>query len=151
MFKKIHLLFFIFAIGSINCISQTSEIEFIKFNYSNSIAFPSAVEIKIYRTEKAAMVEITSPNRNAKTVISREKYEELCEKILKIVPSEILKEIRICLDGGSSKITFSNSLNHVEYAVDCLLEEDESTVYKDFFNSVKLILEVAKLKFTDLR
>jgi hypothetical protein len=150
MYKKLHFVFVIFVIGYINCFSQTSDIRSIRFHYSNSTVIPSEVEIQIYQSDKAAIVEIKSPNRNTKTAITTQKYSELCDALLKIDPKDVLQNIKLCLDGGTSILSFRNSSNHIEYAVNCLTEKDESTVYKDFLYSVKLILEVAKLKLSNI-
>jgi hypothetical protein len=150
MSKKL-LILIIVILGFTNSFSQTSDINNIQFKYSNAILIPSDIEINISKTAKAASVSIKSPHRNTKTAITTQNYLELCEAILKIAPKDIIQKDGICLDGGYPTISFyGNSASRIEYSVGCLDESDESTSYKDFLYAVKLILEIAKLKFSDL-
>ncbi|KGO79190.1 hypothetical protein IP98_02904 [Flavobacterium cauense R2A-7] len=150
------VIFTIFFITfAINSHSQNNDFS-IDFKHSNPSIVFSEVEIYIKKSETGVFVFArkgdSASNRHT---ISNEDFEKLKNKILSIKPSDVINVNRNCLDSGTTEITFAEvdfvPLNSVKYTVDCLSISDDKTSKKDFLNTVKLILELAKFNFEDLK
>ena len=67
---------------------------------------------------------------------------------------DVLQKDRNILDCSETKIEFSSSIpigNSVTYTVYCLNNNEEITSWRDYLKAVNLILDLAKLKFSDLK
>lgn len=136
--------------------SQISDIKYIHLRNHNSSVIHSNLDIYIFHQPNNSVdVFVKTHNGEKKYSISNEKLLNLSNAILKINPKDVMQDVRNCLDAGETEIEFSSisflPQNTVKYSVSCLSSKDKETEWKDFFNSVNLILEVAKLKFSDLK
>lgn len=150
------LITLIFSVFCFKSNSQTNEVQYVHFHTNNSIVINSDIDIYIYEVDdKNSEVVIKTYDKKKEYLISNIKLSELSDSILKINVRHIMQDIGSCLDGGDIEIEFSaRSIlpqNFVKYKASCLSQEDKKTVRKDFLNTVNLILEIAKLKFDDLR
>ncbi|SFB29304.1 hypothetical protein SAMN05660845_2451 [Flavobacterium swingsii] len=145
------ILFFL----SVSIYSQTNNnIHRIIFRHNNSVVINSGVEIYFFKDfyDKFYIDVITYKSKN-KYSVSNEKASDLINAVSKISPIAVVQEVRNCLDGGRTEIEFSTSIiagNTVNYSIYCLNIEDEKTAWSDYLNAVNLILDLAKLKFSDL-
>ena len=140
-----------------NIYSQNDEIPSIRFHHQNGMIIGSKVNVLIYqdsRDKDLFFVNVETSKSKNRYSISREEVLALKEAIYKISPNDVIKEDRSCLDGSDTEIEFSKDIiffNSVKYSVNCLNSGDDKTVWKDFLNAVNLILDLAKLKFSDLK
>ena len=140
-----------------NFYSQDSNLNFIRLSYSHSAISESKIDIFINKdspNKNHFFVSVITSESQKKYSIENKKMLELKEAIIKISPSDIIKENRMCLDGSDTEISFSNSVvgnTEVKYSVHCLSSQDDKTAWKDFLNVVNMILDIAKMKFTDLK
>lgn len=86
---------------------------------------------------KEATVTVEKYNTLEKYYISMSEFNLIGESILKIKPSDLLTDVRDCLDASRTKISFMGpnflSTTMISYEIDCLLSIDENTQWKDFF------------------
>ncbi len=136
--------------------SQNSDIKNIHFHYNRSNIINSDIDIYFYQEIKnnTVKVSVNKYKNNNEYTISSKKFSELIKSVLKISLKDVIQDIRSCLDGEDMEISFSTTCymptNEVIYKTSCLSTEDEKTVLKDYLSAVNLVLEVSKLKFTDL-
>ncbi|MEO8516652.1 MAG: hypothetical protein ABI426_07910 [Flavobacterium sp.] len=149
------LITFVFGIFFLKNYSQTNDIKYVYLHNNNSARIYSDIDIYIYQVKDSAEVYIKTYKSEKKYSISNKKFLNLSNAILKIDPKDVMQDVRTCLDAGDIEIEFSGRSmipeNKVKYSISCLSSEDNKTVWKEYLNAVTLILEIAKLKFSDLK
>ena len=148
-------LTFIVSFFITNIYAQTNNIQRISLHHQNSIIIDSDIYIYFYQDfNRKFYVDVKTSKMENKYSVSNEKASELIASVSKISPTDIAKEVRNCLDGSDTVIEFSSSIiagNSVTYSINCLSSEDYKTSWSDYLMTVNLILEIAKLKFSDLK
>ena len=148
-------LIFSFFIGSSFC--QTSNIDRIGLHHYNSIVINSEIEIFFFHEgmgkKSKFYINVKTSKSENKYPVSEEKATNLIKAVSKISPEDLIKVERSCLDGSDTEISFSRLFGSgsVKYSVNCLNSDDDKTAWKDYLNAVYLILDLAKLKFSDLK
>lgn len=141
----------------VNCFSQTNtEDKQIHFRHYNSIILGSEIIIKIFpnhKKENYFNVEVKTSEYFRRYKIKESTFLEVWSAIIKIAPSDLMQVERHCLDGGTTEIELYKDVGTVsiKYSVHCMSSQDDKTAWKDYLNAVKLILEVAKLNYSDLK
>lgn len=150
--KKIFSILFI--ILPILIYSQSDEIKNVHLHYHNSMVVFSEIDIYIYQAKDSAEVYVKTYKSEKSYKVHQRDFLKLSNAILKINPKDVIQNVRSCLDAGNIEINFSAneilSHNMISYKVACLGPEDTNTAWKDYLNAVNLILEMAKLKLSDL-
>lgn len=148
------LITFFFCLFFSKSQSQTNNIKYIHFHNHNSIIVKSDLDVYIFQINDSVNVYIKTHESEKNYSIPNEKLLKLSNAILKINPKDIMQDVRTCLDAGETEINFSSTgflpQNLVTYKVSCLSQEDNKTIWKEYLNAVNLILEIAKLKLSDL-
>jgi hypothetical protein len=141
-----------------NSYSQTDTlIKSVHFHHRNGIIVGSQIDVYIYQDlwdDNHFYVEVKTSKSENKYPITYENILELSYAVSKILPNDIIKVDRTCLDGGDTEIKFTKSgdfQNSVKYSVNYLSSSDDKTAWKDYLIAVNLILDLAKLKFSDLK
>ena len=140
-----------------NIYSQNDNIPRIRFHHHNGIIIGSNIDVLIYQgftDKKLFFVNVETSKSKNRYSISREEVLAIKEAISKISPNDITNVDRNCLDGSDTEIEFSKNIvssNSVKYSVNCLNSSDNKTAWKDYLNAVNLILDLANLKFSDLK
>lgn len=154
---RFFLTLLLYYLLTTNLYSQKNNIRFITLSHSNSSLIGSKVNIFIFQEEinkNSFYVSVKTYESEKKLSVDYKKIQELKEAIFKLSPEDFIKESRNCLDGSDTEIIFTNNIfgnNEVKFSVNCLDSEDSKTSWKDFLNVVNLILDMAKMKFTDLK
>lgn len=134
-----------------------SNIKCVRFHHQNGVVHKSKIDIVVYQDlieKDLFFVTVETANSNNKYPISREKLIALSEAVSKISPEDISKDYKYCLDAGTTQIEFSEypvSPNFVKYSLSCLEIVDNQGPWKNFLHAVNLILDLAKLQFSDLK
>jgi len=147
------LLCLLFASGYAQ---MDKQYKYIHFRHSNGAFFGSEINIRVFpnhKKENYFSVEVEKSEYTNIYKIKEKKFSEIWTAISEIKPSDLMKENRFCLDGGTTSIQFSKGFHSikVDYSLYCLNSNDDKTAWKDYLNAVKLILEVAKLNYSDLK
>jgi hypothetical protein len=129
-----------------------SNITRIEFENYNSIVIGSEIKILIYASSDNpfATIEVTRNKKVSKSIISSEKFNEICNAILKVSPRDLFDESTIMLDAGSTKIHFSKGFDGFSYIVNGLEASDISTTRKEFLLATEIIIETANIKLSEL-
>lgn len=145
-FSFIFLLLFSFIYG------QNTDIDYISFEYSKSYVIGADVDIEIFQSTNkkigdSVIVRITKHSFKEKKdistdfIVEKKKFLNLCSKINKIKPNQILKkENYIIFDPDTFKLSFGNRENKISYSTDNLSH------HKKLKNIIKEILEIAQVK-----
>lgn len=143
-----YILPFLFFFNS-NSYCQENNMIWIGFSYNASNWIGEEVEISIDYDEKKrfAVLDIRQYDRHKRFQITIEEYNKICNSLFKISPKDIAdRKDRIILDGATTELSFGSGFNSdVTYSILGLGKSDENTSHKDFLNTVRVILEVAKI------
>ncbi|MCK6606845.1 MAG: hypothetical protein L6Q46_00915 [Flavobacterium sp.] len=148
---KILIFAVLFCFSSFLSFTQ-NKISYIMFSDVNSNVINHTILITISPNieGKEATVTVEKNNTLEKYYISMSEFNLIGESILKIKPSDLLTDVRDCLDASRTKISFIGpnflSTTMISYEIDCLLSLDENTQWRDFLSATNLILRVAKQK-----
>ena len=138
-----------------NIYSQKNNIINIHFSYQNAINVGSKIEIFFCKeNDNEFSIYVRKYKSEYKYLLNFEKVTSLINAVYKISPMDVLQKDRNILDCSETKIEFSSSIpigNSVTYTVYCLNNNEEITSWRDYLKAVNLILDLAKLKFSDLK
>ncbi len=124
----------------------------IEFENYNSIIIGSKITILIYAStdNTFATIEVARNKKVSKSKISTEKFNKICNAILKVSPRDLFVKSKNMLDAGSTTINVSNGFDGFSYFVSGLETSDISTTRKDFLLATEIIIETANIKFSEL-
>lgn len=156
MQKQFKFTFFLFIILFFNLStvnSQTKNIISIYFEYNGGIIADNSVDISFnFKNYHDNYVIVKSEIRGVKSEkkISREKFDSICNALLKISSKDLVTNFGQGLDGATTSIIFGDLTNMISYRIWGLGSGDKDTGYKDFLEAVLLILDVANAKISEI-
>ncbi|WP_304343116.1 hypothetical protein [Chryseobacterium koreense] len=139
--------------------SQEIKLHYISLENSNSMLLGSQLKIEIIneilnpqKIGNNAILRITKYSVQEKkeivneTVISGQKYSEICNHILKINPTDILSESNNLIDGYDTELKFGTENSGITYGIYGLESLSKNEKFNDFRKAIILILDVANIK-----
>jgi hypothetical protein len=133
--------------------SQTKNITSIDFEYNGGNIANNSVKISFnFNNYHDNYVIVKSEVRSVKSEkkISREKFNSICNALLKISSKDLVNSFGSWLDSASTSISFGDLSNRIKYRIEGLGSSDKDTGYKDFLEATLLILEAADAKIGEI-